>query len=106
MCGFTKDQMGDLLEQVDLDPLALERRPNQLSGVELQRLAIARAMSLEPDVLILDEPTSMLKVINPLSWLATNTCKDLPEDLIVNLFHENIIVIRFRSQCFPFGRVL
>ena len=42
----------------------LERYPLELSGGELQRMALARAMLMRPDVLILDEPTSMLDVIS------------------------------------------
>ncbi len=51
------------LDQVDLDPEVLDRRPRQLSGGELQRLALARALILDPDVIILDEPTSMLDAL-------------------------------------------
>ncbi len=51
------------LRQVGLYARVLDLRPHQLSGGELQRLVIARAMSLDPEVVILDEPTSMLDAI-------------------------------------------
>jgi peptide/nickel transport system ATP-binding protein len=51
------------LREVGLDARVLDRRPRQLSGGELQRLAIVRAMSLNPEVVMLDEPTSMLDAI-------------------------------------------
>ncbi|ENM5762557.1 ABC transporter ATP-binding protein [Vibrio mimicus] len=73
-----KSQIPHLLERLGLSPKLLSRKANQVSGGELQRFTILRALLTRPKILVADEPTSRLDPIT-----ATSTLK-----LIIELTQE------------------
>lgn len=62
--SWSEQSLSALLESVGLYEEHLERKPSALSGGELQRAALARIMAMQPELVILDEPTSMLDSIS------------------------------------------
>ncbi|MGF1476810.1 MAG: ABC transporter ATP-binding protein [Geminicoccaceae bacterium] len=64
------EDIRQLVTRLRVDEAMLERRPEQVSGGELQRIAIARALAVKPAVLLADEPTSRLDPITQKQTMA------------------------------------
>ena len=103
------ERIGDLMSAVGLDRRFLNRYPHSFSGGQRQRIGIARALALNPDLIICDEPVSALDVSVQAQVL--NLMKDLQKKLgLTYLFiSHNLAVVDYvadRIAVLAHGRIV
>jgi ABC-type glutathione transport system ATPase component len=90
------DRAREALASVGIDSAMSRRRPSELSGGQLQRVCIARALVVEPEILVADEPTSALDV--SVQGQILNELDRLRDRLSILLISHDMRVVRFLCE--------
>jgi peptide/nickel transport system ATP-binding protein len=107
-----REKIKQILSKVDLGEEYLEKKPRELSGGEQQRIAIARALSISPNLIVCDEPTSALdvsvqaSVLNLLNDLQVETHAAymfISHDLNVINYLSDYIMVMYAGKIAEYG---